>query len=331
MRHLDVLTAKQASIAEEEPRLDWIGGSATSACDAALDAILEAYRRQLGERATPTRALIVERLPKDWPTWPEMVYFRDEMISLGIETEIMDLESPEERLEYKSGTLRRVKGTRSMDVDLVYKRILWEDMRKCDEGSREALRRAYLDGAVCVVNSLGGRMAGSKMILAMLKCTALAAWLDGIGHNLTEEDRRFIEEHLPDTRIWGPTPEVLGWTQKLDRNDTLENPSPYVLKSYHGYGGKEVVIGCETKERPRAAFESCWGRGYVLQEFVPHGRAKVPLIRGQDVGWEYHNVVFGAYVINGQCVAIEAKTSPSLPINMARGAYRTAVFPVKSC
>lgn len=100
------------------------------------------------------------------------------------------------------------------------------------------------------------------------------------------------------------------------------------MKSFHGFGGQEVVIGYTT-DRPQATFKSLWNKGYILQEYVPHGRTQVAHAQKDGIAWEYHDFILGAYVIDGKCRAIEAKTSETAgPISMVNKALRTSVFTV---
>ena len=110
----------------------------------------------------------------------------------------------------------------------------------------------------------------------------------------------------------------------------MADPSGYVLKSFRGYGSFEVNVG-EALEMAADRFRDLLGGGHIVQRYVQHGRVEVPRISRQRVEWNSRNVLVGAYVVDGQCKALEAKASATIPVTMNvvaghRGAYRGAVF-----
>ena len=319
MRHLDILSAKQCAVFREHSRLNWIDGQAFETSEETVNALEHAC----GTDEPLKRGAILEYRPEDWPTYPEMVFFKEALDGRGIKTEIIDL--AEHSMACRDGKLFASNG--SLPIDLVYKRILWTDLLKSHSATEEAMTEAFNKDYSCIVNSLGSRMAGNKMMMAMFKAPEFVGWLDEIDERLTDEERAVIENHVPETYVWGDTSPDPTWKQGDHiKHEIIDEPFRFVLKSYHGYGGHEVIIGCE-KERPQSAFEDLWNQGYIAQEYVPHGRALMPVFDHGKVKWEYHYFILGAYVIGGKCVAIEAKTSRSLPINMTNRALRTAVFP----
>jgi len=104
------------------------------------------------------RAAIVEFRPKEWPTYPEMLFFSDLLTQNGIPCELIDLQTSS--LGFKDNNL--CSSSSSVPIEMVYKRILWEDFSRSHKHSKEALSKAFLSGVTCVVNSLGSRMAGNK-------------------------------------------------------------------------------------------------------------------------------------------------------------------------
>ncbi len=269
------------------------------------------------------RLKIVEYEPEKWATYPEMEYIRDSLIDRGFETEILDLSRGD--LNYAIDALR-IKGDPNR-IDLIYKRILWGDLARSKPETKDALAHAYLNDNVSVVNSLGSRVAGNKMLLTLLETPSFQNWAEQ-NDPLVVDDLASFRGCLPASIIWGDAP-VIDWgNPELSRAAVLDEPHRFVLKSFHGFGGGEVLIGPDLKDAS-AVFEDRWNKDYIAQEYVPHGRSPMAVERGSEISWEQHHFILGAYVIGGQCVGIEAKTSPSLPINMSQGGFRTAVFPVR--
>lgn len=324
MRHHDILSEKQSALQRLDSRLHWLHGQPSDLCEHVFSSILASYHDFKGDDTLPSRAVLIEYRPQDWPTWPEMQFFRDEFRRRGISSDVLDLSQA--GLSYSD--CRLAYGNDKRHIDLIYKRILWSDMQRTHESTHQGIAKAYLESSTCVVNSPGARMAGSKLILAMLKAKQFPNWLKTRSLPVSDADIDFIQQHIPYTAVWGDTPTDPIWSQDLDRELILGAPAPWVLKSFHGFGGQDVVIGC-TADRPSASFESLWNDGYILQEYVPHGRTLVARSKEGSIRWEYHHFILGAYVIDGRCVAIEAKTSVAIPISMAKQALRTSVFTVR--
>ena len=197
MRHHDIISAEQSALRRLEPRLRWLHGQPSDLCKHVLRSLLEAYGDFKGDSTQPGRAVLVEFQPQDWPTWPEMKFFRDEFRRRGMSSDVLDL--AQAGLSYNGGHL--VYGNDTRHIDFVYKRILWTDMSRTDKTTKSAVGRAYLDSATCVVNSPGARMAGSKLVLAMLKARQFQDWLRTQPSPVGDADMDFIREHIPSTVV----------------------------------------------------------------------------------------------------------------------------------
>src|SRR5439155_22551856 len=117
-----------------------------------------AMRRAHRARASGPPAMAIV----DWrglPTLTEFEMFERFFESRGLDTVIC---APED-LTYSRGTLR----AQGRPVDLVYRRVLTSELLAKD-GVARPLVRAYLDGAVPVVNSFRAKLPHKKMSLALL-------------------------------------------------------------------------------------------------------------------------------------------------------------------
>ena len=323
MYHSDTIASYQAEAIEKVVSLGWIEARRGATCDRVIEALIDRFPEH--RAGTDSRRVkIVEYEPEKWATYPEMEYIRDRLIERGVETEILDLSK--EDLHYSIDALR-TSGDPSR-IDLIYKRILWGDLAKSKPETKDALARAYLNNDVSVVNSLGSRVAGNKMLLALVKTPSFQAWAKRNDPSVAEEDVASFLSCLPSAMIWGDAPAIDWGDSELSRAAVLDEPSGFVMKGFHGFGGGEVLIGPDLKDA-RAIFEDRWNKGYIAQEYVPHGRSLTAVERGSEISWEQHRFILGAYVIGGRCIGVDAKTSPSLPINMSQGGFRTAVFAVR--
>src|SRR5205814_9617536 len=145
-----------------------------------IRAMLQAFR-QWGRGERPVLAIV------DWthvPTLSEFEMFRERFEREGIRTVICE---PAD-LEYRGGRLHAA----GRAVNLVYRRVLTTELLAQPDVAAP-LTRAYLDGAVCVVNSFRAKLLHKKMSLALLSADRYAGLY-------TAADLAAIERHIPWTR-----------------------------------------------------------------------------------------------------------------------------------
>ena len=295
-------------------------------CDSVVEAFYrhwERYRGIAGRSKELRRIAIVDRHVREAPAYSEFEHFREMLARDGVDARIVDLED----LKYEHKELRDEEGR---PIDAVYKRILWQEAIDLGMGgSDDPLCQAYLDDAAYVMNSFRSRLVGSKLNMAIAKSHSFEADCAKAGIELTREELIALDKYIPETLLWGP--------EELDDRPSEElydhvmgNTTGWVLKGFHGKGGEEFE-----DEPDRVKFRKAWSsqdRGYVAQRKEEHGSLDVPVVdeqRHREITWKRHQYILGAYVIDGKCVAIEAKTDEKPPINVGQGALRTPVFSLK--
>jgi hypothetical protein len=229
--------------------------------------------------------------------------------------------APEE-LEYRDGGIWY---NRKKRIDLIYKRALWKELSVVDNSG---LINAYLDNNVCVVNSLNSRNVGNKFLSALLHSDSF------VKEHLVDQLSMFELDQLNEVKRYSPKTFYWSETGKYkitedQQKKIFDEPHKYVYKSFHGHGSKEVTIGLNEINYSEILRELLLKRNYIAQEFAPHGLAKFPVVDGFSVPkWIQKHFILGAYIINGKCIAIEAKVG-SIPITInSTGCYRTTVLPI---
>ena len=215
-------------------------------------------------------------------------------------------------------------------IDAVYKRLLWQEANAMGMGGEsDPLCRAYLDDAVFVMNSFRSRLVGSKLNLAIAKSPSFEARCNAMGMELTDDEREALENNIPETLLWAPTSLDDRGAEEL-KAYVMSGITNWVLKGYHGKGGQEFIDGAPSRDvPPRDKFLELWEAGtHIAQRHQEHGMASVPIFENWQQGtvWNRYPFILGAYVIDGKCVAVEAKVDKEIPINVGRGGRRTAVF-----
>ena len=247
--------------------------------------------REWGRATKPSVAIV------DWsglPTTSEWEMFRDYFEANGVPTVICD---PRE-LEYANGKLM----ARGRHITLVYRRVLTSELIAKDDPSRP-LRRAYLDGAVCVVNTFRAKLLHKKVSLALLSDPRYAALYSAA-------DRRAISRHVP-------------WTRKLTpalADDVSARRQTLVLKPNDEYGGKGVVLGWTTSQSEwEGAVENGLESPHVVQEAIAIPKEPYPMlldgVRNVDVSLDLDPYLFG-----GKVAGSLTRLSSAALLNVTAGA-----------
>jgi uncharacterized circularly permuted ATP-grasp superfamily protein len=265
-----------------------------------VSVMLRAFR-QWGREAKPTVAIV------DWkglPTVSEFEMFRDRFAADGVAAVICD---PME-LEYRRGRLH-ANGT---PVNLVYRRVLTSELLARGQEAG-ALARAYLGGAVCVVNTFRAKLLHKKMSLALLSDPRYASLY-------TPAQRRAIHDHVPWTRKVAAPATTHGRERIDDLPDWVaKNRDRLVLKPNDEYGGKGVVLGWTVDQHEwEQSLEAALTQSYVVQEAVPVPRERFPValdgVHFLDLAMD-----MDPYVFEGRASGCLTRLSSSALLNVTAG------------
>jgi uncharacterized circularly permuted ATP-grasp superfamily protein len=264
-----------------------------------LNAMLRAHRSR--SKSAPAIAIV------DWrglPTLTEFEMFQRFFESHGIATVIC---APED-LTYSRGTLR----AQGRAVDLIYRRVLTSELL-AKNGVARPLVRAYMDGAVTVVNSFRAKLLHKKMSLALLSD-------DRYARLYTAPQRATIAKHVP-------------WTRKVREGHTtyrgkvvdladfvIANRERLVLKPNDEYGGKGVVLGWTIEQHEwEQSLLAALGSSYVVQERVPVPRYPFPVLLDRMHFLDL-SIDHDPYLFWGRVSGTLARVSSSALLNVTAGA-----------
>ena len=273
---------------------------ASSRVDFILAALLEAYE-EFGGYENPQIAIV------DWRhvrTGPEFEYLKNAFEAKGYKTTIAD---PRD-LKYKGGKLYH-KGFR---VHVIYRRVIFDELlERLDEV--EDMIKAYKDRAVCMVNPLRSRLASTKALLSILTNSEY-------NHFFTESENKLKKEFIPWTRRLTDAEDFYGGKKIYlidflkDEKDTL------VLKPSSSFGGRDVVMGRETRDEDwNAAIDKALKGDWVVQEYVNIPIMTVPIVVNGKLDFAYKKYNFNALVFGGKYAGGFTRLSDESMINVARG------------
>ena len=287
-----------------------------------LEALVASYREWGGTASPPLVAIV------DWrevPTYSEFEILRDAFSALGVPTIICDPRDLEHVASSSSGGPAPGLYANGQRIDLVYRRVLINDMiARADEC--RPLVDAYERRAVCVANSLRCKIPHKKAFFAVLTDERHAALF-------SPEERELIRRHIPWTAV------VEEGTVSRDGRaiDLLPhlraNRDRFVIKPNDEYGGTGVTLGWETSESEwdaalaRAVAER--DRAWVAQERIAVRRELFPVCDGDGVAMRDMLVDFAPYVFRGRLAGFLTRLSATGLANVTSGGGQVPAFVVE--
>lgn len=222
------------------------------ALDGFEDAVLDMFQQEWQKQRTdsmPGCLAIVDDTPESQFMFPEFQLAQQLLQARGIDTLILD---PSE-LEYIGGVLT-AKGKR---VDMVYNRLVDFAL---DAPAHEALRHAYLDGAVVVTpNPRAHALMADKRNLTLLSDPqTLRDW------GLNKAEAGYLASAVPKTRLVAECDAAELWSARRE----------LFFKPVAGHGSKGVYRG---KKLTRRVFENILKGDYIAQNFVPAGERNMKI------------------------------------------------------
>lgn len=269
-----------------------------------LESVWETYLKDhpgLSSPGSKPRIAIV-----DWITVSTHREF--ELIAAGLAERGFDaiVVDPRE-LTFSKGRLRDYD---DVPIDLVYRRVLVEDMLSDPTGSK-AIVDACRAGAVCMVNSFASKPLTVKSLLALFHEPEAEELLDSSQLELV---RRLVPLTLK--------------LSEHNRAQVLAEQERFVLKPADGWGAQGLYLGwrCTKDEWAEHVHRSLAIGGYVAQDRVAIPKRSLPAWTGQ--GWECFNYMFdlSPYCLAEKSVCPLVRLSPSEVLNVKRGAQIAAVW-----
>jgi len=282
-----------------------------------LDGLLACYRdwcARKGKKAQAKPRIAVTTIPSLDPT-------NDEIDNIGIwlrEQGYDAIVAPAKDCVYEKGKFM-VQGKH---VELVYRRgagFWW--LKNPDDYAGH--KRAYAEGAICMVNPISSKLGGKKSLMAVLQGERMAK-------HLTEEEKHYVDRHIPWTRLVkeGKT-DYQG--EKVDMVPFLkENRATMVLKPIGLFGGKDVIVGCDADDELWSqTITKALAEKYVVQEYIPIPTVSLPLCSDEGVTFVEKKINMNFYAFNGKYAGGLARVSDSNVINVCAGGGIVPIVTVK--
>lgn len=230
---------------------------AGTALDRLEDTFVDMFRHEwaLGNPGRPLQSIaIVDDEPTSQFLYPEFLLFRELFRRAGIQAFVLG----PEQLRHEAGSLLYEQ----QRIDLVYNRLV--DFY-FDHPQHEALRNAYLQGAVVVTpHPRAHALFADKRNLITLRDPELHR-----AAQIAETDAALLMQHIPETRLVDSGDAVKLWAERKQ----------WFMKPIHGYGGKAAYRG---DKLTRGTFQQILQQDYIVQRVIAPSQRNV-LVQGAVV------------------------------------------------
>jgi len=276
--------------------------------DAFVGALLSAFAEFSGGEAPPERICVLQ--PGGRAT-PEV----REQLRIFAERQLSAVVADPRKLAYRGGRLL----AEDLPVDLVWNKVNTVYFEELEPASVAGLIEACRDRAVCHVNSFAARyVTESKLCAAYLSEPRFRA-------KFSAEDQALLARAIP-------------WTRKLEDGEVrfagrdydlkelaLERQHGMVLKTSYDIRGDGVTIGRSVSAAEwRERLDRCWGRPFVLQDYVAAPELQVPR-RGQaEPGRKRFSL--DLFLFDGRFQGFGSKMSEGEKLNLFQGGSKLPIF-----
>ena len=255
--------------------------------DSLVDAFLSNYETYPYKVVQPTVA-IVDFLELGC-SMEEFEQFRKSFEKRGLKAYVCDIRS----LHLCKDKLCMENGEA---VDLIYRRAVTSDI--CErEAEVQDFMEAVFTHKVCCMGSFCTQAVHDKSLFYILRH-------EMTGRLLTEEEKRFVAEHIPYTEEL--TESVVAKLGVLDEKEK------WLIKPKNSYGARGIYAGvrCSTDEWEKVVREN-QDTNYIVQQFIiPYQTANIDFHKDKPVLRNYSNLT-GLYVYNGRFAGVYSRQSES--------------------
>lgn len=264
-----------------------------------LDALLAAYE-QFGGYETPNIGIV------DWKnvrTHPEFEYLKAYFESKGYKTVIAD---PRE-LVFRGGKLLY----KNMPLRLILRRVFFDELLERLDDVEDFIK-AYEAHAICMVNPLRSRLAGTKAIHAILTNPEY-------DHFFTDNENEVKRDTIPWTRRISDAHDFYGHNLAYLIDFLKDEKESLVLKPLAGHGGRDVTIGCETRDEEwNGAIDRAVKEDWAIQQYIHVPIMTVPTVVNNKLDFAYKKYNFNMLVFGGRYSGAFSRLSDESVINVAR-------------
>ena len=188
-------------------------------------------------------------------------------------------------LKYRDGSLYH----EDYKIDLVYRRIVTFELIERSHEVEDFIQ-AYKDKAACFIGSIRSQVVHNKIVFKILHD-------ENTLNLLSEEEREFVKNHIPDTGVFGG--------EKAIFNKVLNNKEMYIMKPFDLNASRGVYTGRDFSQKKweEKLLES-WNKDYLYQEYCdPYTRDFIVYEDGKAVVKEFKQIM-GLFLYNKKLAGV---------------------------
>lgn len=233
---------------------------------------IKLYNKTPGAREKPNVAIVDF---KESGTSMEFIEFQKAYRQAGYNCEIVD---PRD-IEFKDGSI--YEG--DYRIDLVYRRIVsFELIEKKDEIG--GFIDGYMNKAFVTIGSIKSQVVHNKIFFKILHDKDTLDYL-------SEEEREFVENHIPYTGVFGGDRDVF--------RKVAEGKDKYIMKPMDLNASQGVFVGRDfSQEEWEAKLEEVFDRNYIYQEYFDPFQREFLLMEDDGFKVESFMTTTGLYMYN---------------------------------
>lgn len=254
--------------------------------DTWVDTFLSLYQTyEKAEKGKLPQVAIIDFLANG--TIREFEEFARRFQKKGMVCEICDITS----LTYHDGVLYSPNGMR---IDAIYRRAVTSDIMKHYKEVQPFVQ-AVLEQNVFLAGSFTTQIIHNKWLFHVLH-------LERTKEFLTDEEKAFVEEHIPYT--------VLLNSNQVNLEKIIGEKNDYIIKPLDSYASNGVFAGVEYgKDEWEQVIRSHLDVGYICQKYCKQYRTQnIDFLHGDGTIKEYINMA-GLYVYNGKFAGVFSRFS----------------------
>lgn len=210
----------------------------------------------------------------------EFTAFRQAFIDAGFECEICEITD----LSYEDSRLISPSGRQ---IDAVYRRAVTCDIMRSYDKVLPFIRAAE-NNDVCLIGDFMTQVIHNKIVFKVLHDDMTSAFL-------TEEEQRFVREHIPYTTSLT--------AEAVKEHDVFNTKNKWVIKPEDSYASKGVYAGVEgmTDAEWQKEVTKNIDNHYLLQEYCePYSTLNIDITHDENADYKLYSNITGVYVYGGK-------------------------------
>ena len=223
----------------------------------------------------------------DTGTLREFQEFARHFQRAGYDCEICDIRE----LKFEDGRLISPTGH---VIDAIYRRAVTTDIMEHQEEVQPFLE-AVRHGACFMAGAFCTQVVHHKYLFHILH-------LERTMQFLTEEERAFIQEHVPRTCPFNQ--------EYITKEEVIRERERFILKPDDSYGSNGVHAGVEhSREEWEQIVDEAYGKEFICQEYVPqYATDNIDFAFG-DGKWHSYITMAGLYVYGGEFAGVFSRAA----------------------